>query len=131
MASPAPLTVLVLDDEAGVRDSLRRFLSKYGYSALEAATVEQATDVLAREHVDAVILDVRLPGELTGLDVLEALRRQPSLGRIPVLVLTGRTLTESEERMITSRRAHLFYKPEGLDTLLRFLDQLTGRDHTN
>jgi CheY-like chemotaxis protein len=131
MSGPAALTVLVLDDEAGVRNSLRRFLGIYGYNAVEAESIEQANDVLAREHVDAVILDVRLPGERTGLDVLGTLRTQASLGTIPVLVLTGGTLTEQEEAFVAARRGHVFLKPEGLDTLLQFLDQLTGRDRAH
>jgi DNA-binding response OmpR family regulator len=129
-ASPGPLTVLVLDDEATVRDSLRRFLKIYGYDSVEAESVEQATAALSRRRIDAVILDVRLPGARTGLDVLDALRER-SPRDIPVLVLTGRSLTEAEERRITSRRGHLFHKPEGLDTLVKFLDQLTGRDQTD
>ena len=78
--------------------------------------------------VFAVILDVRLPGGHTGLDVLRPLRGRPELADIPVLVMTGGVIDEDEERMIARYRAHLFYKPEGFDTLLSFLDQLTGRD---
>ena len=125
------LSVLVVDDEAGVRYSLRRFLNIYGYHSFEAENIERATEVLDRERVDAVILDVRLPNKQNGLDVLNQLRTERSLSHIPVLVLTGGTLSDAEERLITSRRAHLFRKPEGLDTLVKFLDQLTGRDQTH
>ena len=79
-------------------------------------------------QVFAVILDVRLPGGHTGLDVLGPLRRRPELADIPVLVMTGGIVSDEEERLITRHRAHLFYKPEGFDTLLSFLDQLAGRD---
>lgn len=129
--APGPLTVLVVDDEAGVRDTLRRFLGNHGYTTVEAENADRATEVLGRERVDAVILDVRLPGARSGLDVLDVLRMDPSHGEIPVLVLTGGTLTEAEERLVASKRAHLFHKPEGLDTLITFLDQLTGRDQTH
>jgi CheY-like chemotaxis protein len=126
---PAPRpAVLVLDDDAGIRRTMRRFLELYGYSTVEATTFEQALEVVHTRNVFAVILDVRLPGGHTGLDVLRPLRSRPELADIPVLVMTGGVVDEDEERMIARYRAHLFYKPEGFDTLLSFLDQLTGRD---
>ena len=121
-------TVLILDDEKGVRETLRRFLDRWGYQAVEAATVDEALALILQARIDALILDVRLPGERTGLHVLDALREHPPLADVPVLVLTGGTLSETEEMFVASHKAHLFYKPEGFDTLLTFLDQLTGRD---
>lgn len=121
--------VLVLDDDPTVRRTMRRFLETYGYTAVEAATFEEAIDVLeGTPRIFAVILDVRLPGPHTGLDVLEPLRSRPQCAEIPVLVMTGGVVDDAEEARITRHRAHLFFKPEGFDTLLDFLDRLTGRD---
>lgn len=128
---PQPLTVLVLDDEASIRDSLRRFLQLYGYVCVEADTVDAAVRVLESRRIDAVILDVRLPDQQSGLDVLAPLRSRAEFERVPVLILTGGVLTDKEEALITRQRAHIFYKPEGFDTLLNFLDQLTGRDRAH
>lgn len=124
---PKP-TVLVLDDEPLVRRTMNRFLASYGYAAVEAATFEEAIDVLRTTKVFAVILDVRLPGRHTGLDVIAPLRERPEFADIPVIVMTGGVVDEAEERLIAKHRGHLFFKPEGFDTLLSFLDQITGRD---
>lgn len=132
MAEPSDrLTVLVVDDEPLVRASLGKFLRHYGYTAIEAATVEEAIDLVKTTPVQAVILDVRMPGGRSGLDVLAPLRANPSLTRIPVLILTGALLSDEEELTIARYRAHLFHKPEGYDTLVNFLDQLTGRDRSH
>jgi len=136
LASPADsqnapkrnLTVLVLDDEPTARDLLTRFLAAHGYQSIEAGTMSEAIDVMRITHIGAVILDVRLPGDGSGLDVLQRLREQPELRSIPAIILTGGILTEDEERMVDRHRAHLFYKPEGFESLVGFLDQLTGRD---
>jgi two-component system chemotaxis sensor kinase CheA len=128
---PERFTVLIVDDEPLVRASLGRFLRHYGYAAIEAATVEQAIELVQGTPVQAVILDVRMPGGRSGLDVLAPLRANPALARIPVLILTGAFLSEDEELTITRYRAHLFHKPEGYDTLVTFLDQLTGRDRSH
>ena len=89
--------------------------------------MREAIDVLRSTRIGAVILDVRLP-DGSGLDVLQRLREQPELQSIPAIILTGGVLTEDEELMVARHRAHLFYKPEGFDSIVAFLDQLTGRD---
>jgi CheY-like chemotaxis protein len=128
--TPAPRpTVLVLDDDAHVRRTMRRFLETYGYGAAEASTYDEMLTLLqSTPAIFAVILDIRLGGERTGLDVLEPIRSRPEFARIPVLVMTGGVVDDAEQARIAKHKAHLFYKPEGFDTLLDFLDQLTGRD---
>jgi CheY-like chemotaxis protein len=127
MSTSAP-TVLLLDDEPTVRDTGRRFLRLCGYQCVEAESVERAAEMVAQTTVDAAILDVRLPGQKSGLDLLESFRQRSELTKIPVLIMTGSILTHAEEASITRQRAFLFYKPEGFDTIVKFLDQLTGRD---
>ena len=122
------LTVLVLDDEPTMRELLVRFLAAHGYQSAEAGTMSEALDVMRGTRIGAVILDVRLPGAGSGLDVLQRLREQAEFQSIPAIVLTGGVLTEDEELMVTRQRAHLFYKPEGFESLVGFLDQLIGRD---
>lgn len=126
--SPAPPRVVVLDDEPVARDLLRRFLAKYGYQAVETASAGEAIAALHGGPVAAVILDVRLPEAMTGLDVLRLLRREAPLATVPVIILTGAVLSEEEEREVTRQRGFLFAKPESLDVLVRFLDQLLSRD---
>ena len=76
----------------------------------------------------AMIIDVQLGEGRTGLDLLHTIRADPGFGSTPVLVLTGAMLSDAEESLITRMRAYLFHKPEGFDTLVKFLDTLTGRD---
>ena len=121
------LTVLVLDDDPAARDLLTRFLALHGYQSTEAATMREAVDLIRCTHIGAVILDVRIPGG-SGLLVLEHLRTHAEFATIPAIVLTGGLLTADEQVMVTRHRAHLFYKPEGFDSLVEFLTQLTGDD---
>jgi CheY-like chemotaxis protein/anti-sigma regulatory factor (Ser/Thr protein kinase) len=80
-------TVLVIDDEAPVRDLMRRFLGKEGFRVLIAAGGEDGLR-LAREHrPDAITLDVIMPG-MDGWTVLTALTGDPELSDIPVIMLT-------------------------------------------
>ena len=122
------LTVLVLDDEPKVRALLVRFLAAQGYQSAEAGTMREAIDVMRGTRLGAAILDVRLPGAGSGLDVLQRLREQPELQSIPAIVVTGGVLTEDEELLVTRQHAYVFYKLEGFESLVGFLDQLLGRD---
>ena len=127
MGNPSP-TVLVLDDDPAIRDAMERLLRIYGYSPLTAASFDEATRVIGEVPIDALILDVRLGDGRTGLELLDTIRAHRDFAAAPVLILTGAALSEAEQALITRMRAYLFQKPEGLHTLLRFLDTLTGRD---
>ncbi len=121
-------TVLVLDDDQGTRSTMAQLLKIYGYDAVTAATLEEADVLLQTVEIAAMILDVGLQGADTGLDLLTTIRARPGYGKAPILIFTGGALTAEEALLITRHRAFLFHKPEGVDTLVKFLDTLTGRD---
>ena len=56
-----PATVLIVDDEAGLRRVLERYLERHGYRVLSAGTAESAYEILAAETADALLLDIHLP----------------------------------------------------------------------
>ena len=65
--------VLVIDDDAGVRESMIRMLRSAGYTVLAAASGEEGFELAQGDDFDVVLSDMRLPG-LSGLDVLRKLR---------------------------------------------------------
>lgn len=69
--------VLVVDDEEGIRKSLRMILSYEGYEVFEAITAEEALNLLEEvPGIDVILLDVKLPG-LSGLDLLAEIKKKP------------------------------------------------------
>lgn len=110
---------------------MAQLLRVYGYDAVTAATLDEARRLLQTANVEAVILDVGLQEGGTGLDLLRTIRERTEFQKAPILILTGGVLTDAEQLLITRHRAFLFYKPEGFDTLLNFLDTLTGRDRSH
>jgi len=79
-------TILVVDDEATVREVLRRYLEREGYAVLEAADGRQALAAFEEQPPALVILDWMLPG-MDGLEVADELRR---LQRVPIIMLTAK-----------------------------------------
>ncbi|MYH70065.1 MAG: phosphate regulon transcriptional regulatory protein PhoB [Gammaproteobacteria bacterium] len=81
--------ILVVEDEAPIREMLGYTLMKEGYIFCEAADVEQARPLLASEKPDLVLLDWMLPG-MNGADYARRIRNNPDTRDIPIIMLTAR-----------------------------------------
>jgi len=78
--------ILVIDDEQGIRDSLRMILEYEGYEVLQSASAPEGMTLIAREHPDLVFLDIKMPG----MDGLEALGRiKAAHDALPVVIVSG------------------------------------------
>lgn len=80
-------TILIADDDEGVRDALAEALTDLGQTVVEAADGQAALAAAARGGIGAVLLDLRMPGGLDGLEVLRRLRDRPDPP--PVAILTA------------------------------------------
>lgn len=121
--------VLIVDDDSGVRETLERLLGHEGFTVRVAGQVDDALNQLERTSFDAVVLDVRMPDPTqgrSGIDVLNFVRNHEHLRHIPVLILTGGTLTETEEKTILGLHAYVLNKSEGWHMLYQYLKHLTG-----
>ena len=86
--------VLVVDDEASIREVVRRYLQAEGIKVIEAADGPTALEMCEAHRPDVVVLDVMLPG----LDGIEVLRRLRTRSDVYVVMLTART--EETDRLI-------------------------------
>jgi DNA-binding response OmpR family regulator len=116
--------ILVVDDQPLVRQSLRRNMHTHGHLVLEAANVEQALTMLRDMPVDAVVLDIRLNGDQSGLEVLQFIRAQPQMANLPVLILTAFAPTTTQQGLINECGAMVFYKPVGYRAVLHHLTRV-------
>jgi len=117
--------VLVVEDEAYVRDSLVEILRARGFDASGAATVKDALELLSRMPVDAVLSDLRMPGE----DGLQLVRRmQSTTPDVPVLILTGHGTVASAVECLRAGATDYVLKPVEPDALELALERaLEGR----
>jgi two-component system OmpR family response regulator len=81
--------LLVVDDDAEIRDLLARYLGEHSFEVLKAADGAEMRQRLAAARVDLLILDLMLPGE-DGLALCRWLRAQPETAHLPILMLTAR-----------------------------------------
>src|SRR3954471_24037612 len=82
----ASASVLLVDDDDGIRTSLRMALEDHGYQVREAADAETALERVKEQSPDVVVLDLMLPG----MDGFECCRQLRRLSDIPVLIVSAR-----------------------------------------
>ncbi len=122
--SDAPrATVLVVDDEQTLRDTLEYNLRREGYHALTAADGPSALEVARRERPDLIILDIMLPG-MSGFEVCRALRRDL---RTPILMLSAREDEIDKVLGLELGADDYLTKPFGLRELLARVHALLRR----
>src|SRR5439155_792006 len=80
--------VLVVDDSAHNRLVATGHLEAAGFEIVEAVSGEQALEILVRERIDLVVLDVLMPG-IGGFETCRRIRKTPAIAEIPVLFLTA------------------------------------------
>jgi signal transduction histidine kinase/DNA-binding response OmpR family regulator len=88
---PLPLAphgaILVVDDDASVRQVVAELLRYHGYSVIETDRGEQAVHIAEHQHIEAILLDLYMPG-LTGWQTIERLKANPVTANIPVVILS-------------------------------------------
>ena len=80
-------SVLIVDDEAAIRDMVNIVLDRAGFNCLQAENAGDAHGLIIDEHPDVVLLDWMMPGT-SGLELLRRLRRDELTAMIPVILLT-------------------------------------------
>ena len=108
------MRILLVEDEAGIADFLRRGLESDGYTVTWAADGEEGEELALSGEFDLVLLDLMLPGR-DGLEVLASIRR--SLPTLPVILLTARGQVEDRVRGLDSGATDYVTKPFSFDEL--------------
>ncbi len=102
------IRVLLVDDEVEFTASMQKVLRRRGFDVTVAGDGLKALPLIAREHFDVVLLDIKMPG-MDGIQVLQEIKRfSPNL---PVILLTGHySLSEEEDTLQVGAFAYL-HKP--------------------
>ncbi|HEX3212236.1 MAG TPA: response regulator, partial [Actinomycetota bacterium] len=127
LPSPAgPASVLVVDDTAVVRELERSILEGAGYRVRTAADGRLALAALADTPADLVVTDVEMPN-CDGLELTRAIRAEPGLAGLPVVVVTSRS-SEADRRLAMEAGADAYLVKGELDqrTLLEVVGRLLG-----
>ena len=109
--------ILLVEDEAPIREMLGYTLMKEGYTLREAADVEQARAILAGDRPDLVLLDWMLPG-MSGVEYARRIRSNPDTSDIPIIMLTARGEEADKVRGLDTGADDYITKPFSTGELL-------------
>lgn len=121
-------TVLVVEDDSKLLLGLQKRLMHAGYQVLTAMDGTEALALAREEVVDAISLDVRLSGDIDGLEVAAALQKDPRTARIPILFVTGSANDQFDSRCKAVGGRYFISKPYDPDLLIQTLRGIFGTD---
>jgi CheY-like chemotaxis protein len=116
--------ILFVEDDRASRRNIALFLRLSGYEVYEAEDGEKALRLLASMQFDVVISDLSLPGNLSGIDILDALKTIPR--KIDAILITG-TGSDDVRRRANSLGAAYMEKPVQLRELEKTIQQRAKR----
>jgi len=116
------MTILIVDDDAGIRQIVTVFLEYKGYSAVSVANGAEALDYLQHSYSrpQLIVLDLMMP-VMDGGAFRHHQQQNPELAAIPVVVLSA--AADIQEQAPTLRAAAYLPKPIDFDTLLALVEQ--------
>jgi DNA-binding response OmpR family regulator len=116
-------TILAIEDDPSFRDLLRLHLQSAGHTVRTAADPEEGLRAILDDPPELILLDLELP-YLSGFEVLEALRSDDASRSIPVVIITGRTESETYERCRRIGFDAFVSKPLKREDLMRVVDKV-------
>jgi len=101
--------VLVVDDERTNRDWLTEVLEPAGFGVIPAVGGREAIELARSRRPDLVLLDLMMP-DVSGFDVVEAIRSDKATASTPIMVLTAKDLTEADKRQLNGRVSNILQR---------------------
>jgi len=117
-------TILIVDDELYILDSMQRMLSTFHYRILTAASGSEALDTLASNDVDLIIVDIRMP-EIDGKKIFTKVHEiEPD---IPVIIITGMDIEDGKAFADKHGAYGFLAKPIEMETLKPLIEGVFGK----
>lgn len=114
------IRLLLVDDEDGFRMTIAKRLERRGFASIQASCGEACLEILDREPVDVVVLDVKMPG-ISGIETLKAIKQ--TYDKIQVILLTGNVAVSDGIQGIKAGAYDYLTKPVEIDHLVNKVRQ--------
>jgi DNA-binding response OmpR family regulator len=103
-------TVLIIEDDADIRNFASRVLELEGYHVLQSETGNEGLRLARKNKVDLVLLDLKLP-DSSGWAILEKIKSEPEISAIPVIVFTASYGIQQQDQALALGAADYLVKP--------------------
>ena len=103
-------TILVVEDNKDIRNSIRLYLEDYDLKIVEAEDGKQGIEAAKKHRPDLIVMDMKMPG-MSGFKAVEEIKKDMELEKIPVIAFTAHALKEEEERIMNLGCQKVLKKP--------------------
>lgn len=121
-------TVIVVEDEIDAAEMFAEMMRVSGFRVLKSYSSTPAISIIASEIPDIVILDVMMP-DVSGLEVLKYMRREPKLANIPVIVVSAKSMPGDIKTGLEAGASVYLTKPVGFLDLKQAVDKAMQGQH--
>jgi len=128
MTSPEK-TVLIIEDEEDAAELFAEMMRVSGFRVLKTSSSAPAIGMMSAEKPDVVLLDIMMP-EISGLDILRQMRRDPALVNIPVVVVTAKSMPADIKNGMEAGAFTYLTKPVGFMDLKEAVERAMGSQTT-
>jgi len=119
--------ILIVDDNNDVRRLVKKVLEMSGHIVLEATMGREALEIVEEELPDLILMDIRLPGELNGLETTRRIKEDPALARVPIVALTASVLEQDRMQALAAGCSGFIGKPIDITDLPGMVDTFITR----
>lgn len=116
-------TVIVVEDEPDAAELFAEMMRVSGYRVLKTYSSTPAISLISKEQPDVVILDIMMP-DISGLEVLRYMQRDPGLKAIPVIVVSARSMPSDIKEGLEAGATLYLTKPVGYLDLKKSVDRV-------
>ncbi len=109
--------ILVVDDSENIMRLVGKILGFRGYEVIGARTGEDAISMAQTELPDLILMDIRLPGGIDGLEATRRIKALPQTAHIPILAMTASVRPEDMQRALAEGCSGFVRKPIDIDEL--------------
>jgi CheY-like chemotaxis protein len=120
-----PKTVLIVEDEEDAAELFAEMMRVSGFRVLKTSNSAPAIAMMASEKPDVIILDIMMP-EISGLDILRQMRRDPDLANIPVVVVSAKSMPADIKNGMEAGASTYLTKPVGFLELKEAVERAVG-----
>lgn len=121
--NPKQKTVMIIEDEADAAELFSEMMRINGFRVIKMFSSAPAIPIIAQEKPDVILLDVMMP-DISGLEVLRYIRREPELASIPVIILSAKSMPSDIKTGIEVGASMYLTKPVGFQDLKQAVEKV-------
>ena len=121
----AQKTIIIVEDEQDAAEMFAEMMRVNGFRVLKSSGSANAMNLITRENPAAIILDIMMP-DISGLEVLRFMRREPKLATIPVIVVSAKSMPSDIQTGLDAGASAYLTKPVGYLDLKEAVEKVLG-----